>query len=190
MLQFLNNSTRTSTVSGHEVEYLLKSQESRTKTIIDGVDKRIDEELALHSQTFNHEIKKLQDVAREFQELFEKMVNSSKTSIKSKLKEFIDLFSKKVKQLDMFCDKIMHMVNVLIGATTKLIEEINFFSKGYTGEMKLKNKANGKVFDRIEKSLTGFQVKPSMFDFTPTHSLSQDQIFSMVCFVESCFKTK
>lgn len=65
ILQFLNDSVGKSTISGKEVQYLLKSQESSTKNLTDGVNKRIDEWLALYSRNYNHEIEKLRDVARE-----------------------------------------------------------------------------------------------------------------------------
>lgn len=39
ILQFIHNSVRMSSVSGQEVKYLLKSQEARTNTLVDGVDK-------------------------------------------------------------------------------------------------------------------------------------------------------
>ncbi|CAH1454019.1 unnamed protein product [Lactuca virosa] len=48
-------------VSGKEVKFLLKSQESQIRTLIDGNVKGMDEHLATHSRTFHHEIEKLQD---------------------------------------------------------------------------------------------------------------------------------
>lgn len=59
ILQLLNDSARKSTFSGEEVELLLKSIESQTRTLVYGVINGMDERLATHSRTFNHEIEKL-----------------------------------------------------------------------------------------------------------------------------------
>lgn len=58
ILQFLNDSAGKFVVSGVEVEYLLKSQESKTKALIEGVEKSIDERLATRSRTFNYKLTK------------------------------------------------------------------------------------------------------------------------------------
>lgn len=100
---------------------------------------------------------KLQDVPRKRHEFFEKSVTTSITFIELKLKAFSDLFSKEFKKLDTFCDGITEKVNVLNGATTQLVEDINSFNKGYTNEMKLMKEEDWKVFDNIEKSLIRFQ---------------------------------
>lgn len=65
-------------------------------------------------------------------------MNSSKTSIELILKEFSDLFSKEVQKLDTLCDTIIEKDNVLIGATSQLVEDIASLNKGYTNEMMLK----------------------------------------------------
>lgn len=118
------------------------------------------------------------------------MVNSSKTSIESELKEFSDLFSKDVKTLDTFCDKITKKVNVMIGPTAKLIKDITSFNKGYIDEMKLNKVEDGRLFDKINKCLTRFQDTLLKFDFTSTNSISQEQISSMVSSVELFFKSE
>lgn len=74
----MNNSAGKSSVSGVEVKDLLKSQESRTRKLIEDVDKHIDERLATHSQTFDYELTKLQDLTREFYELVQQLVTTSK----------------------------------------------------------------------------------------------------------------
>ncbi|CAI9296469.1 unnamed protein product [Lactuca saligna] len=66
------------------------SQESRMRTLIEDVYKRIDENLKNNSRTSNFEISKLHDVSNEFHELFEKMVSSSQEYFELKLKELND----------------------------------------------------------------------------------------------------
>lgn len=61
--------------------------------------------------------------------MFKKLMNTSKASIESKLKEFSDLFSKEVKKLDMFCVRIKDNVDVLLGATRIMIKDTHSFYK-------------------------------------------------------------
>lgn len=63
---------------------------------------------------------------------------------------------------------------MLIGATIRLVEDITAFTKDYTGDFKIKNEVDGKVFDMIEKSLTRFQETLSKFDFSLQSPLSKN----------------
>lgn len=108
-------------------------------------------------------------------------MKTSKDSIELKLKEFSDLFSKEVKKLDTFCDRMKNKFDVMIGSTHTMIEDIHSFNKGYTNEMKLKTEADGKLFVNIEKSLIGFQDILSKFDFPSHTSLSQDFFNAFIC---------
>lgn len=162
----MNDSARKSIVNGEEVEYLLKSQDSRTKALINGVDKRINEQLALHSQTFNHQFEKLQDGACERHALFEKLVTTSKISIELKIKEFHDMFSTEFNKLDKFCENVKDKVGVLIGATRTMIEEICDFNKDYVDSLNEKIEKDGKVFNNIEISLNGFQETFAKLDLS------------------------
>lgn len=78
----------------------------------------------------------------------------------------------------------------MIGATTRLVEDITTFNKDYTGDLKIKNEAARKVFDRIEKYRIVFQETLSKFDFTSQSSLSPESLSTMVSFVESRFKSE
>lgn len=49
ILHFLDDSAGKSSVSGVDVEYLLKPQESRTRTSIESMEKKLDEKLSSHS---------------------------------------------------------------------------------------------------------------------------------------------
>lgn len=55
---------------------------------------------------------------------------------------------------------------MLIRATIRLVEDITAFNKDYSDDLKLKNKVDGKVFYKIEKSLNGFQETLTKFDLT------------------------
>lgn len=60
------------------MEYLLKCQDSRLKTLIDNVDKRYEERMEIQSRNFYHELLKLRDVKKVHNELFEKQVSETK----------------------------------------------------------------------------------------------------------------
>ncbi|CAH1418284.1 unnamed protein product [Lactuca virosa] len=81
ILQFLNDSVGKSFVSGFEVKYMLKSQESCIRTLLEDVDKHIDEMLATHFLSFDYELMELQDATRERHVILDKLVTHSKESI-------------------------------------------------------------------------------------------------------------
>lgn len=81
-------------------------------------------------------------------------------------------------------------IDVLLGDTQILVEDIRAFNKEYVGEMNLKKESYGKVFANIESSLTSFHNSLSNFDVPATTSVSQEWIFSMISSLESCFKTQ
>lgn len=120
----MNDIGGNSSISGVDVEYLLKAQESCTRTIIENVDKRNDDSLATYFRTFDFEISKLRDVTKERHELFEKIVSDSKSYVELKIKDLSDLFSKEVQMLDNLCVSLNKKVDVLANATTQLVEEI------------------------------------------------------------------
>lgn len=62
-------------------QFKILNSKINSMTLLEGVDKSIDEHLATHSRTFNHEIIKLQDVTHEGHVLFEKLMTTSRTSI-------------------------------------------------------------------------------------------------------------
>ncbi|CAI9282172.1 unnamed protein product [Lactuca saligna] len=115
-------------------------------------------------------------------------MNTSKESIESKIKEFNNLFSKEVKKLDMFYKGTKDKVEVLLGATQTIIEDVYSFNKDYAGVLREKKEADSQVFSKIEHSLTRFQESLSKFDFTSKDLIFHDQISSMVSSVESWFK--
>lgn len=58
-------------MSGIEVEYLLKAQESHLKTMIENVDKQNDERMVNYSRTIDYQISKLRNAAKERHAIFE-----------------------------------------------------------------------------------------------------------------------
>lgn len=73
-------------------------------------------------------LKEFQNIAWERLAIFEKMINSSKESIKLKIKDL------EVTMLCKFCLAIKHNFDVLLGARRTLIEDIHAFIKDYAVE--------------------------------------------------------
>lgn len=154
ILQISSDIIGKTSVSCVEVEYLLKVQETRTLTLIEDMDKLINECLANHFQPFDFKILKLLDVKKEHHELFEKMVFDSKSSVELKIKELTHLFTKEVKNLDNFCVSLETIVDVLANATTHLVEDITTFNKDYSSDSKLKTEPDKEVFEKVNTSLS------------------------------------
>ncbi|CAI9267253.1 unnamed protein product [Lactuca saligna] len=118
-------------VSGVKVEYILKSQESRLKTLIEDVDKHNDDRAVTQSRTFNNEISNLRDVSQECHERFEKQFVETKVFLKNQLKEIRILMATEVQKFD-DNDPLLHKkVDVVANATTRLIKNITTFNIDY-----------------------------------------------------------
>lgn len=98
----MNDIARKTPVRVFEIEYLLKSQDNNTQTLIEDTDKRIYERLTTDSCSFNYEHSILCDTTKERHVLFERVVPESKASIELSIKEFSKLFSKEVQKFDNF----------------------------------------------------------------------------------------
>ncbi|CAI9281082.1 unnamed protein product [Lactuca saligna] len=173
-----------------DLEINPKEDDVPNNAIMSDVDKRIDETLATHSRTFDSKLTKLHDTTCEHHVIFKKMVTDSKAFIELKIMEFSELIYKEVHNLDNLFVSFTKKVDVLMGVTTHLVEDVTAFSKEYFGDFKLKSDVDGKMFEEIEKSLFGFQETLSKFDLSLQFSIFQESISAMVMSVESCFKTK
>lgn len=85
------------------------------------------------------------------------MVTDSKASTELKINKFSELISNEVHKLDNFCLSFNKKVDVLMGEISWLVEDLTTFNKSHSGDLKLRSAADGKVFEKIEKSLSGFQ---------------------------------
>ncbi|CAI9281327.1 unnamed protein product [Lactuca saligna] len=192
ILQFLNDSSAftTSSMVREDVEFLLKGQEMEMKNLFDKAISQLETRLSANMSSFTYDIIKIKNMAHERHESFENMVTDSKESIELKIKDFVDLVSKDIMKLDKFGIGIQQNVDVLLGATRTLIEDIRAFNKHYVEEWKLMKELDGKVFTNIDNALTSFHDRLPKFDIPSMTSISQEQISSMVSSMESCFKTQ
>lgn len=83
-----------------------------------------------------------------------------------------DLVTKEVTNLDKFFHRTQQNVDVLLGGTWTLIDEIRSFNKDYAEALKLKKESDQKVFKGIKNSLMSFHDHLSKFDVQSTTSIS------------------
>lgn len=113
-----------------------------------------------------------------------------KASVDLKIKEFSDFFANEVRKLDNFYVLMNKKVDLLMGATTRLVEDITAFNNDYSGDLKSKFEEDGKTFEKVDKSLSDFQETLSKVALSSQSSISQEYISAMISSIESRFKTE
>lgn len=112
----------------------MKTQESRLRTLIKGVEKKQEEILATHLRSFHYKIKSF--VMLERHELFIEKVNATKESLDIKVTELQSLMSKEVKKLEENYNLLHGKIDVIVGEINHLVE----FNNMYTKELQAKFK--------------------------------------------------
>ncbi|CAI9285895.1 unnamed protein product [Lactuca saligna] len=87
-------------MSGVEVEYLLKSQESHLRSMVENIEKQQVERLKIHDDKFEYEVKKLCDVAKERHEILVEQVKAIKESLDLKMTNLKAEIAKEVEKLE------------------------------------------------------------------------------------------
>ncbi|CAH1435811.1 unnamed protein product [Lactuca virosa] len=185
ILQFLADTSSKHYVSGVEVEYLLKAQESRLRTLIDDVHKRNDERVLNHSQTLNGEIFKLRDVLKERHEILAKQLEETKVFLQTQIKYIRTLLESEVKKFDESSTMIYKKLDVVAESTTRLIEDITSFNKDYMTGLQDKKKGDAKVFAKVEEFLT--KIKAMLLTQS---TISLESISQMVSHIQSNIKAE
>lgn len=73
-----------------------------------------------------------------------------------KLNELHNMLSQEITKLDKFCEKVKDNVEILIGFTRTVIEDIRTFNKDYSKGLTEKKEVDSQVFTKIKNSLTRF----------------------------------
>lgn len=68
------------------------------------------------------------------------------------------------------------------------MENITAFNKDYFGDLKSKFEADGKMFQKVENSLSDFQETLSKVALSSQSSISQDSISAIVSSIKTSFK--
>lgn len=125
-------------MSGVEVEYMLKYQESRLKSCMENLDKKHEERMAAQSRNFEYVITKLHDVSKEHLSIFEQNVSELKAYLELLITELEILLVEKVKKLKANYTSLDKKVEIVANATTRIMEDIVVFDIDYSNILKVK----------------------------------------------------
>ncbi|CAH1416916.1 unnamed protein product [Lactuca virosa] len=136
-------------LTGIEREYLLKAQEIRFLSLVEGIEQKQAERLVIHSKSFDYEIQKLCDVAKERHDLFVEQVSKMKESVDLKIVELKFELSKEVQKMEKNYTLLHGKVDVNVTVVTKLVE----FNSEYMNKLEVKSEKDSQVFKKMEKSV-------------------------------------
>lgn len=99
-----------------EVDVLLKAQEHRLKTVMEQIETKHEERLKRQADTFQHEVKELQAVAKEHHIMFVEAVNKVKEDVNLKFEEIHTEMSKEIVKLDQNYSNLHSKVDIIVDA--------------------------------------------------------------------------
>lgn len=142
--------------------------------------------LAFHPKSYDYEIPKLLDVAKERYELFMETVNATKESLALKVSELKALISKEVMMMEENYNLLHGKVDVIVSAITRQVE----FNNEYTKQFEARSEEDKKMFEKMEEFLSGIKETLSKFDLLNQWIISQESLSQMVSNIESNIKTE
>lgn len=126
--------------------------------------------MAFHSKRYDYEIHKLHDDAKECHEIFIEKVNARKESLDLKVAELKSLLLEEVKKMEENYKLLHGKVDVIVGAIMSLVE----FNNEYTKSFEAKSEKDEKVFEKMDKFLSGIKESLSKVDLLNPSTISQE----------------
>lgn len=125
LLQFIADARIRNHVSGIEIDVVLTAQELHLKNMMDQMDKN--NELQIKSQTdpFNHVVKELKSVAKEWYILFIQDVKKVCEDVNLKIEELRSELVKEVAALDKNYPSLQTKVDIIVDAMTNVVKWYN-----------------------------------------------------------------
>lgn len=102
--------------------------------------------MAIHSKSFDYEIQKFHDVAKESHELFIEKVNATNESLDLKVAQIKSLMLEEVNKLEENYKLLHGKVDVIVGAITHLVE----FNNEYAKQLQYKFENDEKEFEKVK----------------------------------------
>ncbi|CAI9268870.1 unnamed protein product [Lactuca saligna] len=130
-----------------EAEIMIHEEEPNDDEIMDlveGIEHKQFERLALHSKSFDYEIHKFRNGTKERHELFVEQVTKVKEFVDLNVVEFKSELSKEVQKMEQNYTLLHSKVDVIVTAITKLVE----FNTEYSNKLEAKSK---KGFSGVSK---------------------------------------
>ncbi|CAI9288672.1 unnamed protein product [Lactuca saligna] len=111
------------------------------------------ERLVFYSKSYDYEIQKLRDVAKERHELFVKQVTTMKESVDLRIVELKSELLKEVQKMEQNYILLYGKVDVITTAITKLVE----FNSEYTNKLEAKSEKDTQMFEKMEEFLSSIK---------------------------------
>ncbi|CAI9299054.1 unnamed protein product [Lactuca saligna] len=128
-LRYIKANTRSrNTVSGIEVDVLLRSQEHRLKVVIEQIESKYEERVKHHVENFQSEFKQLREVAEEQHILFFEEVKKVQEYINLKVESLKSELLKEVTKVEQCHLSLQTKLNVFSEEIRKLVENFTAFS--------------------------------------------------------------
>ncbi|CAH1421301.1 unnamed protein product [Lactuca virosa] len=115
-------------VTGVEMEYLLKSRENCFRSLVESLEQKQVERLVVHSKSFDYEIQKLCDVAKERHDIFIEQITKMKDLVDLKVVELKSEMAKEVEKMEKNYTLLHSKVDVVATAIKKLILRSQFLN--------------------------------------------------------------
>ncbi|CAH1437980.1 unnamed protein product [Lactuca virosa] len=117
------------------MEYFLKPQENSFRSLVEGIEHKQAENLAIQSKSFDYEIQKLRDIAKERHELFVEQVTKIKEYVDLKVAKLKSELSKEVRKIEQNYTLLHSKVDVIATVISKLVE----LNTKYTNKLEVKS---------------------------------------------------
>ena len=158
------------------MEYLLKSQEDRFQSLVEGIEKKQAKRLVAHSKRFNYAIQKHRDVAKERYDIFVEQVTKMKEYVELKVVELKSKMSKEVPKMEQNYTFLHGKVDVIVISITKLVESNN----RYLNKIEWKSQKDSQVFEKMEEFLSSIKESISKDAISNQSTISQDSISQLI----------
>ncbi|CAI9278669.1 unnamed protein product [Lactuca saligna] len=127
------------------------------------------ERLDVQFRSFEYEIQKLHDVAKERHDLFVGKVTKMKESMDQKMDELKSELDNEVEKMEHNYTLLHNKVDVVATAITKLVE----FNTDYSTKLEEKLEKDSQVFEKIEEFLSSIKETILKVDLSNQSSVSQ-----------------
>ncbi|CAI9297224.1 unnamed protein product [Lactuca saligna] len=141
--------------------------------------------LAIHSKSFDYDIQKLRDVAKEYHELIVEQVTKLNESMDLKVVGLKSKLSKEVQKVEQKYTLLHSKVDVIATDITNLVE----FKTEYTDKLEVKLEKDSQVFENMEQFLSGFKESNSKVEPSNQSTICQAPISQIILNIESNIKS-
>lgn len=108
--------------TGVKIDYFLKSQENFFRSLVESIELKQVQRLVVHSKSFDYEIQKLPDVAKEHHDIFFEQMTNMKESVDRTVAELKSKMSKEIDKMEKNYTLVHSKVDAVASAITRLVD--------------------------------------------------------------------